>query len=148
MIEKILVAIDGSDHARKAVGYASDMASKYDATLYFVHVVCGTEVLKDVLEYGKLERAEKPPLSVYLQKIGEEILRKAETEAREKGAKNIQSTVVQGDPAEKIIEFARQKGVDMIVIGSRGLGNIKGLFLGSVSHKVCHLADQTCVTVK
>ncbi|NIO03304.1 MAG: universal stress protein [Proteobacteria bacterium] len=61
---------------------------------------------------------------------------------------HIPMVALQGDPAERIIEFAREKSVDMIVIGSRGLGPVKGLFLGSVSTKVCHLADCTCVTVK
>ena len=56
--------------------------------------------------------------------------------------------VVQGDPAEMIINYTREKGVDMIVLGSRGLGQIRGVFLGSVSSKVCHAADCTCVTVK
>jgi nucleotide-binding universal stress UspA family protein len=147
MIKKILVPIDGSDHARKAIEFASDIASKYNATLYFIHVVSETEFLEDVLDYGKLKRTEKPPLRVYLQKIGEELIREAETEAGEKGVEDIQSTVARGNPAQRIIEFAREKGVDMIVLGSRGAGSVKTLLLGSVSHKVCHLADCTCVTV-
>ena len=148
MVQKILVATDGSAHARKAIDYASDIASKYNATLYLIHVISETEIPEDLLEYVEVERIEEPPRSVYIQKIGEGIIGTAEKEVKSKGVKAVQSAVVQGDPAEKIIEFAREKGVDMIVIGSRGLGSVKGLFLGSVSSKVCHVADCTCVTVK
>ncbi len=148
MTQKILVATDGSAHARKAIEYACDIASKYDATLYLIHVISKTEIPEDVLHYIQVERIEDSPESVYLEKIGESLVRTAEKEAREKGVREVQSTVVQGDPAEKILDFAREKGIDMIFIGSRGLGSVKGLFLGSVSSKVCHAAECTCVTVK
>jgi nucleotide-binding universal stress UspA family protein len=148
MVERILVATDGSNHARKAIEYASDIASKYNAKLYLFHVVSETDIPQDVLEYIKVEGIEEPPKSVYLQKVGEGIIGAAEKEITEKGVKDVQSVVTQGDPAGKIIEFARDNRVDMIVIGSRGLGSIKGMFLGSVSSKVCHAADCTCVTIK
>jgi nucleotide-binding universal stress UspA family protein len=148
MVKKILVATDGSDHARRAIEYASDIASKYDATVYLLHVISDTKIPEEVFEYIKVERIEQPPQAVYFKKIGEGIVGAGAKRARENGVNNIQSEVLQGDPADKIIEFAREKDVDMIVIGSRGLGSVKGLFLGSVSSKVCHAADCTCVTVK
>ncbi|MBW1691455.1 MAG: universal stress protein [Deltaproteobacteria bacterium] len=55
---------------------------------------------------------------------------------------------VEGDPAERIIDYAKEHDVDIIVIGSRGLGTFKGLLLGSVSNKVTHRADRTCVIVR
>ncbi len=148
MLQKILVATDGSNHARKAIEYASDIASKYNATLYLVHVVSQTEIPEDVLEYIRVERIEQPAQTVYLEKIGQGVVGAGEKEARQQGVEDVQSAVLQGDPAERIIEFAKQKNVDMIVIGSRGLGSVKGLLLGSVSSKVCHVAECTCVTVK
>ena len=54
----------------------------------------------------------------------------------------------EGDPADCILETAAREKADMIVIGSRGLSNLKSLLVGSVSHKVSHLADCTCVSVK
>jgi nucleotide-binding universal stress UspA family protein len=53
-----------------------------------------------------------------------------------------------GDPAQSILHLAKERGVDTIVMGSRGLSDIKGLFVGSVSHKINHLAECTCITVK
>ena len=47
-----------------------------------------------------------------------------------------------------IVDFARDQRADAIVMGSRGLGDVSGLLLGSVSHKVSHLAACTCIMVK
>ncbi len=148
MVKKILVPTDGSEHARRAIDLASDIALQYDAMVYILHVVAESTIPDEVLEYIRVEKLEDPPERVYLQKIGEGIIAAAEREARNKGLKEVQSVVVPGDPAEAIINFAREKGVDMIMIGSRGLGQVKGMLLGSVSSKVCHVADCTCMTVK
>ena len=56
--------------------------------------------------------------------------------------------VEEGDPVERILEAQKREQADLIVLGSRGLGNMKGLLLGSVSHKVAHLAECACLTVK
>ena len=53
-----------------------------------------------------------------------------------------------GQPANRIVEVARELDADMIVLGSRGLGNIGSLLLGSTSQKVAHLAPCTVVTVR
>ena len=143
MIEKILVATDGSDHARKAVDYACDLALKYNATVYLLHVIHRSDIPKEVFKYIKAKRIEE-----LLQEIGNRIIEVAEREAKRRGVKNFRSAIVKGDPVESITEFARENSVDMIVMGSRGLGSLEGLLLGSVSHKVCHLAPCTCVTVK
>jgi nucleotide-binding universal stress UspA family protein len=147
-VKKILVPTDGSVHARKAIELASDVALQYDAMLYLLHVLSESKIPEEIFEYIRVERVEEPPERVYLQKIGEGIIAAAEREAKNKGLKKVQSAVVRGDPAEVIINFAREKGVDMIMLGSRGLGQIKGMFLGSVSSKVCHVASCTCMTVK
>ena len=148
MLMKILVPTDGSDHARKAVVFGSDLASKYNARLYLLHVVSEIEILEDAIGYGKIETTSKPPLRVYLQKAGEEMILEAEAEAGKRAVKDIHSKVVRGDPATEIIRLAKAWDVDMIVMGSRGIGKWGGLFLGSVSHRVCHFAECTCVTVR
>ena len=148
MIKKILVATDGSDHAKKAIDYACDLALKYDAEVYLLYVIYKSGVPKSLLKVIEAHRIEKTPEHAILKEIGDRIIKMAERECREKGVKNFQSSIIEGDPAQAIIEFAREKGVDMIVMGSRGLGNLEGVFLGSVSHKVCNLAHCTCLTVK
>jgi nucleotide-binding universal stress UspA family protein len=56
--------------------------------------------------------------------------------------------VVEGDLAPQIAEVAKKRNVDMIVMGSRGLGDLQGLLLGSVSHNVASSAPCTCVIVR
>ena len=53
-----------------------------------------------------------------------------------------------GDPATSILRAADDEAADIIVMGRRGLGDLAGLLLGSVSHKVTHLASCACLTVK
>jgi len=139
MLNKILVATDGSDHARKAIEYASDIAAKYEATVYLIHVVSPLPSMPEV---------DVQAIRDNQQKIAKEIIEEAEREIKNKGVETYQSTILQGQPAQEIIEFARKNSVDMIVMGSHGAGKMELLMLGSVSTKVCHLADCTCVTVK
>ena len=56
--------------------------------------------------------------------------------------------MVEGDPAEVVLDLATKHKADMIVMGSRGLSDFKGLLLGSISHKVSAQAECTCITVK
>jgi nucleotide-binding universal stress UspA family protein len=148
MVKKILVPIDGSDHAKKAIEFGGNTALQYDAAVYLLHVVAENKIPEDVLHYIQTEKFEDAPESVYLQIVAERITKSAEEDLRSKGVKEVHSAVLQGDPAEKINEYSREKGIDMIIIGSRGLGSFRGLLLGSVSSKVCHTAECTCMTVK
>ena len=148
MIKKILVPVDGSGHAKKAIEYATDLALKYDAGVHLIHVVNEPKIPDELLEYMEQEHINESPSYVYLERIGQKIMGKAEQEVKDKGIEDVHAIVVEGDPAEKILDYARKAGFDMIVMGSRGLGKIETLVLGSVSNKVCHMADCTCVTVK
>ena len=139
MLKKMLIATDGSDHARKAIRYASDIAAKYKATVYLIHVVPPLHSVAEV-DVKKIQDNQ--------QKFANQIIEEAEREVKKKDVEGYQSTILQGDPAREIIEFARKNSVDMIVMGSHGAGKVEMLMLGSVSNKVCHLADCTCVTVK
>ena len=73
---------------------------------------------------------------------------RAENTAREKGVKTVEARLQEGDPAHEILTCAKTENADLIVMGSRGLGGLKGLLMGSVSQKVSHLAECTCVSVK
>jgi nucleotide-binding universal stress UspA family protein len=130
MVKKILVPSDGSPHARTAIQLITDMAVQYGAALYVLQVVSESTIPDEVLRYIRVERGEEPP-EVYLKKVGEGIIAAAEREAKDRGVKGIQSAVVQEDPAEETINFARDKGIDMIMIGSRGLGQIKASSSGA-----------------
>ncbi|MFO7737938.1 MAG: universal stress protein [Desulfatiglandaceae bacterium] len=148
MIKNILVPVDGSEHSKKAVEFAADMAKQKDAIVHILHVVKEMRIPDGIRDYIRSEGIKESPEAVYLLNVGNQILGAAEAEAKRKGVKQIKNTVIQGDPAEEILNYSKDQDIDMIVLGSRGLGSAKGLMLGSVSSKVCHSADRTCVTVR
>ena len=148
MIKKVLAAIDGSEHSLKAVDYAIDIALKYDCEMYLIHVVDRLEIPDEIIKFANVEKIEDPPEYLVLNKIGNRILKKAEETAKEKGVQEVRAIIQEGNPADKITTFARDNDIDWIFLGSRGLGGVKGLLMGSVSNKVCHLTDSTCITVK
>jgi nucleotide-binding universal stress UspA family protein len=140
-MEKILVPVDGSEQSNKAIAFAADLAKYYNATLHLLHVFKLTLIPEGFGEYVVSDR-------VQLQALGDKIINAAQDEAKRCGIERIDADVVEGDPAERIIDYAKEHEVDIIVIGSRGLGTFKGLLLGSVSNKVSHRADRTCVIVR
>jgi len=141
MTKEILVPVDGSDQARKAIDFAANLAKQNDATIHLLHVYKLPIIPEGMGEYVISDRIE-------LQALGDQIISVAQDEVRKKGGQHIEATVMEGDPAERIIAYAKDHDVDMIVMGSRGLGSFKGLLLGSVSNKVSHRADRTCVIVR
>jgi nucleotide-binding universal stress UspA family protein len=148
MVRKILIPVDGSEHSKKAIEFAADVSQKFDSELYLIHVVADKNIPPEILEYIESEKIEGALGKVSARLISEGIMKAAQNQAKATGLKIAKAMVSRGDPAEEIVKFAKNNDIDMIVIGSRGLGQIKGILLGSVSSKVCHLAECTCVTVK
>lgn len=176
MIDTILVATDGSEQATKAVDLAGDLAIRYGARIEIVHVLLPAHseavarLARSEASGGKAEAGkdwglsaasqgflggepesdgeeEAPGLLRVRQAVAERVLAAAERSLREQGVRKIATVTLDGDPAPAILDRAREAGADMIVMGNRGLGDLKGLVLGSVSHKVASLAPCTCVTV-
>jgi nucleotide-binding universal stress UspA family protein len=148
MTKKILIPFDGSEHSQKAIRFAADVAQQHDSELFLIHVVKDKDIPPEILEYIESEKINGGIGKLSAKLISEEIMKTARKQLQDLGLKIAKSMVFRGDPAEEIIQFARNNDIDMIVIGSRGLGQIKGLLLGSVSSKVCQLSECTCVTVK
>jgi nucleotide-binding universal stress UspA family protein len=110
MVKKVLVPTDGSEHARRAIDLASDIALRYDAMLYILHVISETTIPDEVLDYIRIEKVKEPPELVFQRKFGQGTIAAAEREARNKGLKEVQSEVVQGDPAEEIMRAGPSQG--------------------------------------
>jgi len=141
MINNILVPVDGSDHAFKVIELAANMAKQDYATVYLLNVVKKSEITEPVLDYIKSEGIKDTPYVVYQQLVESQIIAPAIVEAKDQGFTQIKSNVIKGDPAEEIIIYAKERDIDMIVMGSRGLGSVKSFMTGSVSTKVCHGID-------
>lgn len=171
MISKIIAPIDGTDHSDNALRFASDIANKYDAKLVLIHALLrGTSVsimqeiaeAKGFLEQVKddLANVETIPIATVagvaapmevlpnetLEEFGRLLLKSAEDSITRVG--EIELRVVDEDPAKAILQCAEEERADLIVVGSRGVGDLKSLLLGSVSHKVVEQASCPCVVVK
>jgi nucleotide-binding universal stress UspA family protein len=150
MFQKILVPTDGSDHAARAVAVASDLAVKYGAELVVLHVmeeVGSSRIPAELQSYAKMEHADVSERDM-LESVANQIVRGAEIEARKAGIEAVAHEVALGSPGPTIAEYAEKHGVDLIVMGRRGLGRVADLLLGSVSHRVTQLADRACLTIK
>ena len=144
-VKKILVALDGSKHSKKAVELAVDIAKIWSAEAYLIHVMEKKKIPTEFKEYAKFERVRP---SNYFSWVAEKLLNEAEFRFREAGIEKVESTYEIGHPADKIIEEADKRKVDLIIMGSRGLGGFTRTLMGSVSTKVCNHAHTTCITVK
>ena len=87
-------------------------------------------------------RPEEPEnLDDAMREYAKNVAEEAKAVAIEQGSAGVRAFVKVGPPARTIVKFAEDKDVDLIVLGSRGLGDLEGYLLGSVSHKVTSLAD-------
>ena len=148
MINRVLVAVDGSENSMRAVELAAEVTTKFEAEMSIIHVVSKIKIPEELEKFAKVEKIEESPEYLMLDEIGHKILDKAESVAKQKGIRKIRKIIRQGDPANEIIKFAKENQIDSVFLGSRGLSEIKSLLFGSVSNKVCNLASTNCVTVR
>ena len=146
MIKRILVPIDGSPHSKKALEFACDLALKYDAGLHLLHIVQAVTGDYTLVLGGSSVTVNASQEE--LKKAGASLMESAQNLAEEQGSRVAETHTQGGVPAQRILNYAIEHKVDMIVMGSRGLNDFAGLILGSVSHRVSHLAECTCVTVR
>lgn len=137
-IERILVGVDGSDDSRHALEWAVDLAGRLDAEVVAVHAL------------GMLEQLDPGGEPVPTASHREEIVRVFEQEwcAPLDAADGVRSrrVIEDGPPAMVLLRVADRDGVDLIVVGSRGVGGFDELLLGSTSTQVMH-HTQVPVTV-
>ena len=146
MIKSILVPVDGSSQADLAVDYAVDMACQFESKIVVLCVYRHHSMLEASLSMVRPKEPEHPDKA--LSDYAKEIVAVAKKRAQERGAKDVDAFVKRGQPARTIVAFAKEHGVDTIVMGARGTGDVESFLLGSVSHKVSGLSPVTCVLVK
>jgi nucleotide-binding universal stress UspA family protein len=144
MFSKILVGADGSPFAEKALKYAVDLARTYQAKLIVIHVVVRRFYAVAPSEAGVLAT------TVYVKEVeeeGKQIISNAESYLKSQGIP-YECNLLHGVPAEEIVKAAQSEQVDLIVLGSRGLTEVRAFLLGSVSDKVSHHSKCSILIVK
>ena len=133
MFEKILLAVDGSDHSRKAAAAAGDLAKKSSGEVHVLYVH----------EEGLFSPVESiPEAHSIVDGVAEGLVADGVKASGEAVATRT------GSVAPTILEAARSFSADLIVMGTRGLSDFTGLLLGSVAHKVIHHADCPVLVVR
>ncbi len=139
---RLLVPIDGSDNALRAVEHVIALAAQLKA----VEVQLVT--VRDALASLEVKRFWTPEqIHAYQQESGEAALRAARERLDRAGIPYAASIAV-GEIAPTIAKQAQESGCDMIVMGTRGMGVIGSVVLGSVANKVVHLASVPVTLVK
>lgn len=138
MFEKLVVALDESSHAAPVLKAATELASRLGSTVRVLHV----------LEMGFAGRAGQVPLEEQdeaQKRVSDAV---AEFEAHGVKATGTLRAAQHGRVAGEICDEAIEWGADAIVTGSRGLGEIEGIFLGSTTHKLLHLTQLPVLVIR
>ena len=173
MIKNIVLAIDGSKAASHAQITAIDLASKYEARLIIIHVLTHDHPPGELVRMAEVEHGQKSwqpktggkedtfsavarfigsgkddKEDRIIALLGEQIVKNASKSAKKAGVSDVTEEIHMGDYANSILSVAKKEDADIIVMGRRGLSNLKGFVTGSVSHKVSQRADCSVLTVK
>lgn len=147
MFSNILVAIDGSATSIRGLETAIGLAKPFGAKLHLLHVVREMQLPKELQKLMEVENIKGPREDV-LKLVGDRILNQAKRVAESKGVKSVAENIGTGDPASSIVKHAESNDIDLIVLGSRGLGQVESLLLGSVSRKVSSMAKVPCLIAR
>jgi nucleotide-binding universal stress UspA family protein len=141
---KFLVPIDGSEHSSRTVDFLLQSLSLYKDAVH-VDLLTVQRPLPGGIRVGSALGHEK--VRQYHRDEGENVLKSARARLAAAGV-HCESHIAVGDPADVIVQYAREKKSDQIVIGARGAGAVSSLLLGSVATKVIHLAALPVLVVK
>ncbi|MEG1413451.1 MAG: universal stress protein [Acidaminococcaceae bacterium] len=146
MLTKILVPIDGSETAYRALAYAMELGKAYGSEIIVGHVSVPYDFTKlpprkpkNAIEEADMAKEAKNPTPIEI----------AQAQTAQAGYTKVTfREAVALDPAARIIGQAKLLGVDLIVMGNRGMGVLAGFLMGSVSTKVAQSAECPVVIVK
>jgi len=141
-MSKVLVPVDGSDCSLRALQQAVQWAKSAPGTEVVV-----LNVQAPIVSGHARMFLSKSDIQTYHELEGKEVLDKVKPVLEASGVPH-SSTMRVGHLAETIVEYGREQKCDSIMMGTRGLGEVAGLLLGSVTRKVIHLAEVPITLVK
>ena len=139
MYASVIVAMDGSEQSLLALDHARAIAECFRSKLILVHAFPHTSDLRDSIEYNHLVELRI--------KRGEEIIEMARKQLVRTSIE-VDVELLEGPAPEAIFSVAATRNADLIIMGSRGMGSIKGMVFGSVSTKVSHYAPCPVMVVR
>jgi nucleotide-binding universal stress UspA family protein len=142
---KIMVATDGSEVARKAVDSAIKIARLNNAKLYAVHVIAPGEA--SVTLYDPRDVEWKKGMKEHLEEQGREATAYVETAGKIVNVA-VESAILEGNPAEEIVNFAEKNDIDLIVVGTIGKTGIQRFLLGSVAENVIRHSKKAVLVIR
>ncbi len=149
MFQRIVVGVDGSDHALRAVEAAAVMAEKFGGALMLVCVYRHHSPLEASLSMVRATHGTRAGSADEAMKAyAADVVTVAKDRARKTADVPVEGFVLRGPTAREIVAFAQKRQADAIVLGARGSGDVAGFMLGSVSHKIGGMSPVTCVIVK
>ncbi len=140
---KLLIAVDGSDHSRRAI----DVAAKLAAHMTQVQTLI-LNVSDGAVFYGEMAPIDYDALEQARLQHQQQLLDEAQGHARASGLQDVSVLAAVGATANEIARVADEQGVDQIVMGTQGKGVLGSLFLGSTAQRVVHLANMPVLLVK
>ena len=152
LYKKILVTLDGSEHSKNVLEHAITIATNFKAKLIMLAVV--PRVMMPIFPEDEIGGV---PLSVnYMAQFQERnmelfqsVLDKAMIQIKKEHPDlKVEAVLKEGRPSATIIDFAENDGVDLIVMGSKGIGGYTGWLLGSTSRKVVDSCTKPVLIVK
>lgn len=147
MFNKILVAVDGSEHSKKAARYALELAENCGGKITLIHVYSRVMVPPGVIAERRWDEGASAELSMEADQTGHQILDEAEQIFKGRNI-SVEKVLRQGEAVKEIVTLARAGKFDLVVVGHRGLGKFRELVLGSVSEGVSHQAPCPVMIVK
>ncbi len=147
MISSIVVGVDGSGAAQRAMVLACEMANQFGATLQICHsprdetVAYAAEVISDFYVGPNAVHKE------LLREAAEKLVEKAMFIASDHGIEKVATHIGEGTPAGDLLAVANSVQADLIITGRRGLGDLGAFVLGSTSHQISKQAKCACMTV-
>jgi len=136
--QRILVAVDGSEGSRRASEVAVDLAEKFNAQLYVLHAFRGYPEYMTMFPSAPSPSGEAiEAYEAYARKAALEVVGRTVSIAEKRGVKvKAKTTETIGSAVEAITDYAVAEKIDLIVMGTRGMGGFKKMLLGSVSSGV------------
>ncbi len=147
MFERILIALDGSEHSLHAAAQGAEVAKRFDAELHLLTVTKPIKLSPKVRDYFESEHL-KGEFTYVLDPMTDDIMSRARAVAEGCGVTRIKTAVREGKPARSIVDYAKGNKIGLLVLGSRGQGEMESMLLGSVSHKVSMLSGMSVMIVK